>query len=167
VGDGDSASVSPSEAAAGWFSAARPAQEADFPLVSLVSGADFRSMSVADFAPILIQLVLAVTLASVILFASHLLGQRAARNRIKDTPYECGVPSEGQSRTRFSVKFYVTAMLFILFDIEVVFLIPWALVYRDFIAQNLPIVLPGLFFLGVLIVGLVYEVRKGALDWEK
>jgi len=124
-------------------------------------------MSVADFAPILIQLVLAVTLAAVIISASHLLGQRAVKNRIKDSPYECGIPSEGNSRTRFSVKFYVTAMLFILFDIEVIFLIPWAFVYRDFLAQNLPIVLPGLFFLGLLVLGFFYEIRKGALDWEK
>ena len=124
-------------------------------------------MSVADFVPILIQLVLAVGLASVIILASHLLGQRAAKNRIKDSAYECGIPSDGKTHTRFSVKFYVTAMLFILFDIEVIFLIPWAFVYREFLAQNLPIVLPGLFFLGVLVLGLVYEVRKGALDWEK
>lgn len=124
-------------------------------------------MSVTDFSPILIQLVLAVTLASVIIAASHLLGQRSVKNRIKDSAYECGIPSDGKTHTRFSVKFYVTAMLFILFDIEVIFLIPWAFVYREFLAQNLPIVLPGLFFVGLLVLGLFYEVRKGALDWEK
>jgi NADH-quinone oxidoreductase subunit A len=135
--------------------------------VSPLGGADFPAMSVTDFAPILIQLVLAVTLASVIIVASHLLGQRAVKNRIKDSAYECGIPSDGKTHTRFSVKFYVTAMLFILFDIEVIFLIPWAFVYRDFLAQNLPVVLPGLFFVGLLVLGLFYEVRKGALDWEK
>lgn len=124
-------------------------------------------MSVTDFVPILIQLVLAVSLATVIIAASHFLGQRSARNRIKDTAYECGIPSEGRSHTRFSVKFYVTAMLFILFDIEVIFLIPWAFVYREFLQDGIPIVLPGLFFIGVLVLGLLYEVRKGALDWEK
>ncbi len=124
-------------------------------------------MSVMDFVPILVQLVLAVTLATVIIAASHLLGQRAVKNRIKDTAYECGIPSEGKTHTRFSVKFYVTAMLFILFDIEVVFLIPWSFVYRQFLQDGLPIVMPGLFFIGVLVIGLVYEVRKGALDWEK
>lgn len=124
-------------------------------------------MSVADFAPILIQLVLAVTLASGILLASHLLGQRSAKNRIKDSAYECGVPSEGVWHTRFSVKFYVTAMLFILFDIEVVFLIPWVIVHREFLQAGIPILLPVLFFLGVLVLGLFYEMRKGALDWEK
>lgn len=65
------------------------------------------------------------------------------------------------------MKFYVTAMLFILFDIEVIFLIPWAFVHRDFVAHSIPILGPVLFFLGVLILGLFYEVRKGALDWEK
>jgi NADH-quinone oxidoreductase subunit A len=65
------------------------------------------------------------------------------------------------------VKFYVTAMLFIIFDIEVVFLIPLAFVYRDFLANNIAILTPVLFFLFVLVLGLVYEVKKGALEWEK
>lgn len=130
-------------------------------------GRFFKPMSLADFAPILIQLILAVGLASGILLASHLLGQRSAKNRIKDSAYECGIPSEGRTHTRFSVKFYVTAMLFILFDIEVVFLIPWVIVHREFLQAGIPILLPVLFFLGVLILGLFYEVRKGALDWEK
>jgi NADH-quinone oxidoreductase subunit A len=124
-------------------------------------------MTVADFVPILIQVVLAVGLAAFVLVLSKLLGQRSARNAIKDSAYECGIPSEGQTHTRFSVKFYVTAMLFILFDIEVIFLIPWAFVHRDFVAHGIPILGPVLFFIGVLILGLFYEVRKGALDWEK
>jgi NADH-quinone oxidoreductase subunit A len=65
------------------------------------------------------------------------------------------------------VKFYVTAMLFILFDIEVVFLIPWTFVYRHFLANHIAILAPMLFFLGVLVLGLFYEVKKGALEWEK
>ena len=124
-------------------------------------------MTIADFAPILIQLVLAVGLAVGVIVVSHLMGQRSAPNRIKDSAYECGIPAQGQAHTRFSVKFYVTAMLFILFDIEVVFLIPWVFVHREFVAAGIPILLPVLFFLGVLILGLFYEVRKGALDWEK
>jgi NADH-quinone oxidoreductase subunit A len=124
-------------------------------------------MPVTEFFPILVQVILAFTLGGVILAASSLLGQKSAKNSIKDSAYECGVPASGQARTRFSVKFYVTAMLFILFDIEVIFLVPWAFVYREFLAEGIPILLPGLFFLGVLILGLFYEVRKGALDWEK
>ena len=65
------------------------------------------------------------------------------------------------------MKFYVTAMLFILFDIEVVFLVPWATIYRDFLAEGISIVGPILAFLAVIVVGLVYEIRNGALEWEK
>jgi len=123
-------------------------------------------MSLAEYFPVLLQGVLAVGLAVVILLASHLFGQRGSTNRIKNEAYECGIPSEGQAHTRFSVKFYVTAMLFILFDIEVVFLIPWVFVYRDFLMEGIPVLLPALFFIGVLVLGLFYEMKKGALEWE-
>jgi NADH-quinone oxidoreductase subunit A len=122
----------------------------------------------ADYAPILIQLFLATGLAGLIVGISHLLGQRAhKKNKITDSAYECGVKAEGVVHTRFSVKFYVTAMLFILFDIEVVFLIPWAFIYRDFLANNIAILAPIGFFFGVLVLGLFYEIKKGALEWEK
>jgi NADH-quinone oxidoreductase subunit A len=122
----------------------------------------------ADYAPVLIQLLLATGLAGLIVGISHLLGQRAhKRNAITDSAYECGVKAEGIVHTRFSVKFYVTAMLFILFDIEVVFLIPWAFIYRDFLANNIPILAPIGFFFGVLVLGLFYEIKKGALEWDK
>lgn len=124
-------------------------------------------MSLADFFPVLVQAVLAASLAVVIILVSHLFGQRGARNRIKDSAYECGIPSEGQAHTRFSVKFYVTAMLFILFDIEVVFLIPWVFIYRDFLAAGIPVLAPILVFIGVLVLGLFYEMKKGALEWER
>jgi NADH-quinone oxidoreductase subunit A len=124
--------------------------------------------SVADYAPILIQLFLAAGLAGLIVGISHLLGQRARKKTaITDTAYECGVKAEGIVHTRFSVKFYVTAMLFILFDIEVVFLIPWAFIYRDFLANHIAILAPIGFFFGVLVLGLFYEIKKGALEWEK
>ena len=125
-------------------------------------------MSLESFFPIFVQVVLALTIAVGVIAASHLLGQRIRKySPLKGTPYECGVPTEPVSHTRFSVKFYVAAMLFILFDIEIVFLIPWAVVYRDFLSKNIPILLPILFFLAVLIVGLFYEMKKGALEWEK
>jgi NADH-quinone oxidoreductase subunit A len=120
------------------------------------------------YLPLLIQLILAAGLACLIVGVSHLFGERSKKDTaITDTAYECGVKTEGLVHTRFSVKFYVTAMLFILFDIEVVFLIPWAFIYRDFLANNLSILGPILFFFGVLVLGLFYEVKKGALDWEK
>ncbi|MBI2516771.1 MAG: NADH-quinone oxidoreductase subunit A [Opitutae bacterium] len=124
-------------------------------------------MSSAAYLPILIQITLALLIAGGVIAASQLIGQKFRPNKIKDTAYECGVPSEAATRTRFSVKFYVTAMLFILFDIEVVFLIPWSFVYRDFLANHIAILAPMLFFLGVLVLGLFYEVKKGALEWEK
>ncbi|MAM90222.1 MAG: NADH-quinone oxidoreductase subunit I [Opitutaceae bacterium] len=124
-------------------------------------------MEVSNFAPILVQIIFAALLAGVIIVASHFFGQRSRKSSIKDSAYECGIKSEGKTSTRFSVKFYVTAMLFILFDIEVLFLIPWALIYRDFIAESLPILGPILFFLAVLVIGLVYEIKKGGLEWEK
>ena len=68
---------------------------------------------------------------------------------------------------RFAVKFYVTALLFVLFDIEVVFLVPWVIIYREFLANHLPIVMPVLGFIGLLVLGLVYEARKGALEWDR
>lgn len=125
-------------------------------------------MDLVDYFPILVQILLAATLAGVILGVSAIFGQRAKANKIKETAYECGVPSEpGGRKARFSVKFYVTAMLFILFDVEIVFLIPWVLVFRDLLAASIPILLPVLFFLFLLVVGLLYEIKKGALEWER
>jgi len=124
-------------------------------------------MEVSDFVPVLIQVCLALGIGVAIIIASGIVGQRGRRNAIKDTAYECGVPSAGSSKTRFAVKFYVTAMLFILFDIEVVFLIPWILTYREFLANSIPIVGPMAVFFGIFIIGLIYELKKGAIEWEK
>ncbi|MSU69437.1 MAG: NADH-quinone oxidoreductase subunit A [Opitutaceae bacterium] len=124
-------------------------------------------MSSAAYLPFLIQAILAAGIGVLIVGVSHLLGQRARGGKIKDSAYECGIPAEGVSHTRFSVKFYLTALLFMLFDLEVVILIPWTLIYRDFLANRIAILGPILFFLGVLVLGLVYEVKKGALDWEE
>ena len=121
----------------------------------------------SDYLPFLIQAALAALITGGVIGASHFFGQRMAKNRIKDTAYECGIANDGLASTRFSVKFYVTAMLFILFDIEVVFLIPWAFIYREFLAHHIAILGPVMFFIGLLVLGLVYEVRKGALEWEK
>lgn len=124
-------------------------------------------MQLGDYLPILVQAVVAVGLAVGIIVASHLFGQRSRRNATKDSAYECGMRPDGKPSAPFSVKFYVVAMLFILFDIEVIFLLPWAVIYRDFLAAGVPVLAPMLFFLGVLVLGLVYEYRKKALDWER
>jgi len=124
-------------------------------------------MSSASYLPFLVQILLAATIGGAVIGASHLFGQRSKTNAIKDSPYECGVKSEGVLNIRFTSRFFVTALLFLIFDIEVVFLLPAVFVYREFLAEHLPILGPVLFFFGVLIVGLYYEVRKGALEWER
>ncbi|MCS6954656.1 MAG: NADH-quinone oxidoreductase subunit A [Bryobacteraceae bacterium] len=113
------------------------------------------------YFPVLLQTFIAMAVAGGMLGASYVLGKRV-RNRVKDMPYECGIPPVGSARERFSVKFYLVAMVFILFDIEVVFLYPWAVVYREL----------GLFafaemalFLALILCGYFYIWKKGALDW--
>ena len=98
--------------------------------------------------------------------AGSSLWTKAVRGKIKDSPYECGLAAEVGSSTRYSVKFYVTAMLFILFDIDVV-LIPWVLTHRELTAAGVSLLWPMLFFTFVLAVGLIYELKSGALEWEK
>jgi len=124
-------------------------------------------MSASAYLPFLIQAALAAAITGAVVGASHFFWQRSRKNRIKDTAYECGMPAEGIVHTRFSVKFYLTALLFMLFDLEVVILIPWTFIYREFLANQIAILGPILFFVGVLVLGLIYEVKKGALQWEK
>ena len=124
-------------------------------------------MTAADYLPFLYQALLAGGITAVIIGASHFFGQRAKRSKIKDSAYECGVPAEGVIHTRFSVKFYLTALLFMLFDLEIVILVPWTFIYREFLAEGIAIFWPVMFFIGVLVLGLIYEIKKGALQWEK
>jgi NADH-quinone oxidoreductase subunit A len=124
-------------------------------------------MGSADYAPFLIQVLLAAAITGLVIGASHFFGQRSKNTKIKDSAYECGVATEGVIHTRFSVKFYVTALLFMLFDLEIVILVPWTFIYREFLAHHIAILGPVLFFLGVLVLGLLYEIKKGALEWER
>jgi NADH-quinone oxidoreductase subunit A len=110
---------------------------------------------------------LAVLFTTGMLVGSVILGKRGRRNPIKDTAYECGMLPVGPGNPRLSIKFYLVAMLFILFDIEVVFLYPWAVVYRDMLAQNAGAIFGSMIsFLGVLFVGYLYALKKGAFDWK-
>lgn len=124
-------------------------------------------MNAAAYLPFLIQAMLAAGITAGIIAASHLFGQRAKHSKIKDSAYECGIAGGSFVQTRFSVKFFLTALLFMLFDLEVVILIPWTFVYREFLHEGVAILGPILFFIGVLVLGLVYEIKKGALEWEK
>ncbi len=123
-------------------------------------------MELSSYIPVLVQIIVAVFMGCAIIAASHIFGQRAKTNKLKDSAYECGVSPEGEPHPRFGARFYVVAMLFVLFDIEVVFMIPLALVYGDMVAAKLPILLPVLFFIAVLAAGILYEVKKDALNWN-
>jgi NADH-quinone oxidoreductase subunit A len=123
----------------------------------------------AQYIPILILLVVAIGFAVGVLFLSVLIGQRGKHTKAKDTAYECGKDPIGEGGARFSVKFYLVAMLFILFDIEVVFLYPWAVVYRDMLADHATrnLVFASMFsFLVILFAGYLYALKKKAFDWK-
>jgi NADH-quinone oxidoreductase subunit A len=122
---------------------------------------------ITDYLPVLLLAVTAVAFAGASLGVSVLLGKRGRRTREKDTAYECGKDPVEQGQPRFSVKFYLVAMLFIIFDIEVVFLYPWAVVYRDMLALGWGIFGSMFTFIGVLFAGYLYAVKKGALDWSR
>ena len=121
---------------------------------------------IRDYLPILLQAIVAVGFAVVSLVASVALGKVGKRSKIKDTSYECGMLPEGEAQPRFSVKFYLVAMLFILFDIEIVFMYPWAVVYREMIQGDKTIFWSMLSFVAILTVGYVYALKKGALNWK-
>lgn len=124
-------------------------------------------MGSAAYYPFLIQVLLAAGITGFVIAASQFFGQRARHTKIKDSAYECGIAAEGAIHMRFSVKFYVTALLFMLFDLEIVILVPWTFIYREFLANHIAILGPILFFIGVLVLGLFYEIKKGALEWER
>ena len=122
----------------------------------------------SEYLPILLQIIVAIGFAASALIVSVILGKAGKSNATKDTAYECGMVAEGGAQPRFSVKFYLVAMLFILFDIEIVFMYPWAVVYREFIAQHGSGIFWSMFsFVGILTVGYVYAIMKGALDWKR
>lgn len=123
---------------------------------------------IKDYLPILLQVIVAVGFAAVALLTSVILGRVGRRNPTKDTAYECGMVPQGNAQPRFSVKFYLVAMLFILFDLEIVFMYPWAVVYSDFLKTKGPIIfLSMLSFVGILTVGYAYALKKGVLDWRR
>jgi NADH-quinone oxidoreductase subunit A len=120
----------------------------------------------ANYLPLLIHFILAGLLATALVTLSWLIGYRRP-TRAKLSPYECGMAPIGDARERFSVKFYMVAMLFILFDVEAVFLYPWAIILKDLKRMD-----QGLFglsemfvYIGIVLVGFWYIWKKGALDW--
>jgi NADH-quinone oxidoreductase subunit A len=115
------------------------------------------------YFPVLVQGLLAVVIATALIVISYVFGKKV-RNRVKDMPYESGIVPTGDARGRFSVKFYLVAMLFILFDIEAIFLYPWAVVYRDLKWFGF---VEMLVFVVLILSGFFYIWKKGALDWSQ
>ena len=115
-----------------------------------------------DYIPILIQIAIAVGFGAFVLLVTHFLGPKRFDAQKLDT-YECGIPLTGDARARFSIKFYLIAMLFVLFDIEVVFLYPWAVNFRKLGVFGF---IEMMIFIAVLLVGFAYVWKKGALEWE-
>jgi len=120
-----------------------------------------------QYLPVLMLGALAVVFSMGMLGMSVVLGKKGKRSPIKDTAYECGMLPIGEGTTRLSVKFYLVAMLFILFDIEVVFLYPWAVIYKEMLKENAASIFGSMLsFLAVLFIGYIYALKKGAFDWK-
>ena len=116
-----------------------------------------------EYLPIFLQVIVAIGFAASALIISVILGKAGKRNATKDSAYECGMLPEGGAQPRFSVKFYLVGMIFILFDIEAIFLYPWAVVYRKLKIFGF---IEILIFIVVVLVGFFYVYKKGALDWS-
>lgn len=103
-----------------------------------------------------------------LIFLARFIGGRRPGSKVKYEPYECGLPGQDKKDTKISVKFYLTAILFILFDIEIIFMYPWAITFRDFIAagQGLHVFVGMMVFLAIFIFGLFWEIKSKALEWD-
>jgi NADH-quinone oxidoreductase subunit A len=130
---------------------------------------------VNEYWPVLAMGAFGVLFAVGSLTVSRLLGEKGRQNRTKNSPYECGMPIQSEAHSRFSVKFYLVAMLFILFDVEVVFMFPWGVSYGkervagvDPVGPDASLLLwEAAVFVAILLLGLVYVLKKGVLEWQK
>lgn len=118
--------------------------------------------------PVLVLAVFVMAFGAILLAFANLISAKAKPNAVKDETYECGLPSENSGPTKVPIKFYLTAILFILFDIEIIFMYPWALTYNDFIGSGngIYVFVAMAFFLAVFVFGLFWEVKSKALEWE-
>ncbi len=122
----------------------------------------------SQLLPVLALALFVIIFGTALLGLANLISAKAKPNKVKDETYECGIAADTTGPTKIPIKFYLTAILFILFDIEIIFMYPWALTYGDFISQGhgLYILLAMGFFLAVFVFGLFWEVRSKALEWE-
>jgi len=121
------------------------------------------------YVPLVIHLLVAAFLAGLLIALSSLVGWKRP-NKTKLQPYECGITPTGDAREPFSVKFYLVAMVFILFDVEAIFLYPWAFIFKELVhdvATKKFIFIEMMIYVTILLVGYIYLLKKGALDWNK
>ena len=121
----------------------------------------------AAYIPVLIFALLVLSFPVLALIAFKFIRPESRGGPAKFQPYECGIPAESDARGRYSVRFYIVAMLFVIFDVETLFLFPWAILFRGWVAVHLAaFALASMFvFLGILVIGYVWLYKKGALDW--
>lgn len=118
--------------------------------------------SLAQYLPIALMFLVAVGFVALTMVGTHLLGPNR-KTQVKQDSFECGVESKGNARAPFNIKYFLVAILFVLFDVEVIFMYPWAVNFRDFGMTGF---LEMLAFIGILLVGFFYIIKKGALKWE-
>ncbi len=116
----------------------------------------------ADYLPIVFQLIFALGFVVLTMAGTHLLGPKR-KSAVKDATWECGIEQQGNARTPFSVKYFLTAILFVLFDVEVIFMYPWAVNFREL---GTPGFIEMLLFMVFLLFGFFYVIKRKALDWE-
>ncbi|MCE9636907.1 MAG: NADH-quinone oxidoreductase subunit A [Planctomycetes bacterium] len=131
-----------------------------------------REPDLNDYLPVLLMLGWGVVFAVGALGASWLLGEKGKKSKYKDRPYECGMPIQSEAHARFGVKFYLVAVLFILFDVEVVFMYPWAVSFgsttvRGDAPSTALLMWEILAFVVILFLGWAYVIKKGVLEWHK
>ena len=119
--------------------------------------------NLSDYLPIFFMFIAAMAFIVLSMVATHALGPEK-QSKIKQDAFECGIESQGDARTPFSIKYFLIAILFVLFDVEVIFMYPWAVNFKTLGINGL---IEMFMFMGFLVLGLIYIIRKGALTWEK
>jgi NADH-quinone oxidoreductase subunit A len=119
--------------------------------------------NLSDYLPIFFMFIAAMAFIVLSMVATHALGPKK-QSKIKQDAFECGIESQGDARTPFSIKYFLIAILFVLFDVEVIFMYPWAVNFKTLGIAGL---IEMFMFMGFLVLGLIYIIRKGALTWEK
>jgi len=116
----------------------------------------------SDYFPIILQFIAAIGFVGVTMLATHFIGpKRKTKDKLEN--FECGIEQQGDARSPISIKYFLVAILFVLFDVEVIFMYPWAVNFREMGMQGL---MEMFVFIGLLLAGFVYVIKKGALDWE-